>query len=401
MLFRSKVKRELIFIPPKVKVINHVEHVYSCRSCEQNDTAATIITAKRPPALIEGSIASSSLVANIINDKYVKSLPLYRQEMSYQRMGINITRQNMSNWLIRVSNTYFKAMTDYMYKELLKMEYISADETGVQVLHEPGKQASSKSYMWVYMSGRSETKQLILYKYEQSRAHKHAVNYLKDYCGILLTDGYQAYDKIENAVQAGCWAHLRRKLNEALELVPKGTKKEDTQAYKCFSMINKLFKIEKDNRGESYDRLKEIRIEKSAPVVEKFFEKIHELEKMTLPKSHFGEAVIYASNQEKKLRTFLTDGRVEISNNVTERAIRNFTIGRSNWKFMNTVKGADASSYIYSLVESGKLNNLKPYDYINYVLSYLPGKDLNDKTVLERVMPWSKLPKELYNIRKS
>lgn len=166
-------------------------------------------------------------------------------------------------------------------------------------------------------------------------------------------------------------------------------------------MINKLFKIEKDNSGEPYDRLKEIRLEKSEPVVEKFFEKIHELEKMTLPKSHFGEAVIYASNHEKKLRTFLIDGRVEISNNVTERAIRNFTIGRSNWMFMNTVKGADASSYIYSLVESAKLNNLKPYDYINYVLSYLPGKDLNDERVIEEIMPWSKQPKELYNIKKS
>lgn len=127
----KKVKRELIFIPPKVKVINHVEHVYSCRNCEQNDTAATVITAKRPPALIEGSIASPSLVANIINDKYVKSLPLYRKEMSYQRLGININRQNMSNWLIRVSNTYFKPMIDFMYKELLRMGYISADETGV------------------------------------------------------------------------------------------------------------------------------------------------------------------------------------------------------------------------------------------------------------------------------
>lgn len=157
------IRKELIFIPPKVEVINHIEHIYSCRYCEKNDVETTIIKANGPEALIKGSIASSSLVANIINDKYVKSLPLYRQEVTYQRMGININRQNMSNWLIRVANSYFKPMNDYMYKQLISMEYISADETTVQVLHEPGKEASSQSYMWVYMSGRSEDKQLVLY----------------------------------------------------------------------------------------------------------------------------------------------------------------------------------------------------------------------------------------------
>lgn len=184
-------------------------------------------------------------------------------------------------------------------------------------------------------------------------------------------------------------------------MVPKGSKKEDTQAYICFSMINRLFKIEKDNSNITYDQLKNIRQEKSLAIVNDFFDKIHELEKMSLPKSHFGEAVRYASNQESKLRTYLKDGRIEISNNVTERAIRNFTIGRGNWMFMNTAKGAEASSYIYSIVETAKLNKLKPYEYINYILSYLAGKDLSDKKDLEAVMPWATLPQELYSIKKS
>ena len=137
------------------------------------------------------------------------------------------------------------------------------------------------------------------------------------------------------------------------------------------------------------------------PVVDEFFQLLQELKGAVLPKSHLGVAVTYALNQEEKLRTYLNDGRIEISNNVTERAIRPFTIGRNNWLFMNTVKGADSSSYIYSLVESAKLNNLKPYDYFNYILSILPGKDMNDEKLLESVMPWAKLPKELYNTKKS
>lgn len=135
----------------------------------------------------------------------------------------------MSNWIIKVANSYFKAMVEYKTRQLLMMEYISADETPVQVLHEPGKAASTKSYMWVYMSGRSESKQMVIYNYEQSRAHKHAVDYLKEYSGILLSDGYQAYDKIDNIVQAGCWVHVRRKFNDALELIPKNTDKKETQ----------------------------------------------------------------------------------------------------------------------------------------------------------------------------
>ena len=398
----THVIKEIIFVEPKIEVINHVEHIYSCRYCENNDIEATIIKARGPEPLIKGSMASASLVANIINDKYVKALPLYRQEVSFKRMGININRQNMSNWLIRVAGGYFKPMIDYMYEQLLNMEYISADETPVQVLHEPGRKSSSgKSYMWVYMSGRSEEKQMVLYNYEESRRHEHAVNYLKKYKGTVLSDGYQAYDKIDDIVQAGCWAHTRRYFKEALELMPKGVKAEDTQTYKCYSMINKLFRIEKANKKLSYEELKEIRQKKELPVVNEFFELIHNLEGRVLPKTHFGKAVIYASNQEKKLRRYLEDGRIEISNNVTERAIKQFTIGRGNWLFMNTVRGAKASSWIYSLVESAKLNGLKPYDYINYLLSTLPGKDMSDRAILEEVMPWSKLPSKLYETKKS
>lgn len=397
----KNIRQELIFIPSKVEIIEHVEHIYSCRHCETTDIEATIIKAEGPKPLLKGSKASASLVANIINDKYDKALPLYRQEIAFKRMGIILPRQNMSNWLIKIANQYFKPMIEHMYKELLQMEYIGADETTVQVLHEPGKAVSSKAYMWVYVAGRSEEKQLLLYNYEPSRAHHHAVDYLKEYSGILLSDGYQAYDKVEGVVQAGCWAHCRRKFKEALDLVPKGSDINGTQTNLCFTMINDLFKIEKQNKDKSYEELTTVRQKESLPIVDAFFDKVHELEKLALPKSHLGQAITYASNQEKKLRTYLSDGRIEISSNVVERAIRPFTLGRKNWLFMNSVKGATSSAYIYSLVESAKLNNLIPYEYFHYILTRLPTLDLTSKKDIESIMPYASLPKELYNTKKS
>lgn len=397
----QKVRKELVFVPSKVEVVNHIEHVYSCRNCEKNDIEATIIKADGPTPLISGSIASSSLVSNIINDKYAKSLPLYRQEVSFQRMGININRQNMSNWLVRVANSYFKPMISYMYKQLMQAQYINADETSVQVLREPGKKAASKSYIWVYMTGRSEDKQYVLFNYEPSRSHKHAIDYLEDFKGVLTSDGYQAYDEVEDVIQTGCWAHARRKFKEALDLVPKSANPETTQTYQCFSMINELFAIEREYKECDYDELTKIRQKKSKPIVKKFFKKIHELHSVSLPKSRFGEAINYAYNQESKLKTYLVDGKIEISNNAAENIIRPFTIGRKNWLFMNTVKGANSSCYIYSLVESAKMNNLKPYDYFQYILDRLPDLDLTDEKALETVMPWAKLPEELYVAKKS
>lgn len=397
----TKVKRELVYVPPKIEVKEHVEHIYSCRNCEKNGIEATIATAKGPKPLIAGSMASPSAVANIINDKYNKSVPLYRQEITFKQLGINLSRQTMSNWLIKCSNIYFLKMIDLMKKELVAMDIIRADETKVEVLHEPGKKASALSYMWVYASGRSESKQLVIFKYEASRAHNHAIKYLKEFSGTLQSDGYQAYDKIENIRQAGCWAHCRRKFTDALALVPKKVDPKTTETYKCLEMINKLFEIEKKQKDTDYDRITKIRQSESLPVVNMFFEKIHELEKISLPKSHLGEAVSYASNQENKLRTYLDDGRIEISNNSTERSIRPFTIGRKNWLFMNTVKGANSSSAIYSLIESAKMNNLKPYDYINYVLEKAPLIDFNDENQISQLMPYSKLPKNLYNPKKS
>lgn len=166
-------------------------------------------------------------------------------------------------------------------------------------------------------------------------------------------------------------------------------------------MINKILKIEKENKNKSYNELTTVRQEQALPLVNEFFDKIHELKESLLPKSHLGTAVTYAFNQEEKLRTYLEDGRIEATNNVSERAIKQFMIGRNNWLFMNTAKGADASACTYSLVESAKLNNLKPYDYFNYILTVLLGKDLTDEAVLESVMPWAPLPKELYEAKKS
>lgn len=399
----KNIRKELVFIPAKVEIIEHVEPIYSCRHCETKGTEATIVVGKGPLPVLKGSYASASLLAHIINEKYERALPLYRQEVQFKRMQMEISRQTMSNWILKAATQYFEKLQTYMYEELLNMEYICGDETTVTVLHEPGKESvSNTAYMWVYKSGRSETKKIVLFNYEPSRQHIHAVEYLKDYHGILQTDGYKAYDQIEGATQVGCWAHARRYIDEALKLVPKTEDKKETISYQCYTLINRLFKIERDNKKEEYKDLEEIRKKEALPIIDELYEIVNEIDVESIPKSPIKKAMTYLKNQEEKLRRYIGDGRIEISNNGCENSIRPFVIGRKNWLFMNSVKGAKSSAAIYSMVETAKANGLKPYAYIEYLLKEVSQKDITNKEEVRAYMPWSlDLPEELYEKKKS
>ena len=398
----EEVRKELVYHPAKYEVIEHVQYVYACRKCEQEELQTTVVKAKAPEAILPKSIASPSLLATIINDKYNKAIPLYRQEISFKEQGLLLSRQTMANWMIKLYDIYFKKLVDYMHQCILQMEYIAADETSVQVLREAGKAASSKSYMWVYKSGRSEAKQMVVYQYEPSRRHEHAVSYLQGYTGILQSDGYQAYDKIQGAEPMGCWAHARRKFVEAVEVIPKTSDVKSSKSHYFLEMINTLFRIEKELEKEDYQGIYQQRQEKAKPVVEKYFTEIEEVLKYSIAKTPLHTALQYSYHQKEKLQKYLEDGRIEISNNSCERAVKPFTIGRKNWLFMNSVQGASSSGAIYSLLESAKANGLIPQRYMEYLLERLPGLDLENKQVLEAVLPWSKeIPIELYMTKKS
>ena len=241
------VRKELIYIPMKIEVHEHVKYVYACRECEETQTEATIIDAVVPKPVIAGSLASSSLLAHVICEKYDRAIPLYRQEVTFTRLGVNLSRQTMSNWIMKLSDMYLSKVFKCMKEDLLKSSYLLADETTVNVLHEPGKESnSSKSYMWVYKSGRSEDKKITLFQYEPSRKAENAIMFLKGYSKSLQSDGYAAYNKIEDVEHYTCWAHARRYVKEAVDLIPKTTDKQKTISYSILLLINKLFKIERE-----------------------------------------------------------------------------------------------------------------------------------------------------------
>ena len=383
------ISKKYHFVPARVEVEEHHIGVYASKTDEH------MVKADHPKALLHGSLVSPSLGAAIINGKYVNAVPLYRLEQEFQRYGLQITRQNMANWCIRLAEEYLSILYDHLHEELYFYHVIQADETPVLVNHD-GRKAGSKSWMWVYRSGHLyQDRQIVLYEYQQTRNASHPREFLKGYDGICVTDGYQVYHTLEKELEeltiAGCWVHCRRRFDEALKLIPKPSQKE-SNAFLLMKQLQAIYREEgKLNDLSSDERLKQ-RQAVIKPLVDAFFAYLKTIN--VSKKDKFGDAVRYALNQEKYLRVFLTDGDVPIDNNASERAIRGFCIGKKNWQMIDTIHGAKSSAIIYSIVETAKANNLKPFDYVQHLLEEIP-KHMNDKdcSFLEDLLPWSeKLP---------
>ena len=389
------ISRKYHFVPAKVEVEEHHIGVYASKTDEH------MVKADHPKTLLHGSLVSPSLGAAIINGKYVNAVPLYRLEQEFQRYGLQITRQNMANWCIRLAEEYLSILYDYLHKELYFYHVIQADETPVLVNHD-GRKAGSKSWMWVYRSGHLyQKRQIVLYEYQQTRNASHPREFLKGYDGICVTDGYQVYHTLEKELEeltiAGCWVHCRRRFDEALKLISKSYQKE-SNAFLLMKQIQAIYREEGKLKDLSSDERLKQRQAVIKPLVDAFFAYLKTIN--VSKKDKFGDAVGYALNQEKYLRVFLTDGDVPIDNNASERAIRGFCIGKKNWQMIDTIHGAKSSAIIYSIVETAKANNLKPFDYVQHLLEEIP-KHMNDKDCffLEDLLPWSeKLPA---GIRKS
>ena len=383
------ISRKYHFVPAKAEVEEHHIGVYASKTDEH------MVKADHPKTLLHGSLVSPSLGAAIINGKYVNAVPLYRLEQEFQRYGLQITRQNMANWCIRLAEEYLSILYDYLHKELYFYHVIQADETPVLVNHD-GRKAGSKSWMWVYRSGHLyQKRQIVLYEYQQTRNASHPREFLKGYDGICVTDGYQVYHTLEKELEeltiAGCWVHCRRRFDEALKLISKSYQKE-SNAFLLMKQIQAIYREEGKLKDLSSDERLKQRQAVIKPLVDAFFAYLKTIN--VSKKDKFGDAVGYALNQEKYLRVFLTDGDVPIDNNASERAIRGFCIGKKNWQMIDTIHGAKSSAIIYSIVETAKANNLKPFDYVQHLLEEIP-KHMNDKdcSFLEDLLPWSeKLP---------
>jgi transposase len=382
----EKKSERLKFIPAQIKVIETIRPQYSCRHCEKTATKVQIKIAPVPASPIPKSIATASLISQIITSKYQYSLPLYRQETMFKQHGIELNRKTMSEWMIK-SSTLFKPIIDYLHQQLLKQPVIQADETTLKVIHEE----QSKCYMWVYCSGidslsenenQKKIKNIVLYDYHASRAGSCVVNYLKGYAGYLQTDGYKAYEQVNVKKLIGCMAHARRKFKEAQTAHPKNKMGRADIAIK---KIAKLYGIEKNIKALPANEKYRIRQEKSLPLLNELKEWLDKSIRQVLPKSLIAIAIQYTLNQWEKLRGYIESGDINIDNNRAERAVKPFVIGRKNWMFCNTASGANASAILYSLIETAKANGLTPFNYLMFLLEELP-KQPDD---LEYLMPWN------------
>jgi transposase len=385
----TEVRRELKIIPAEVKVVEHVRHVYACRRCEQEAIRTPIVTAPMPVPVVPGSLVSPSILAYIMSQKYADSLPLYRQEQQFLRLGVELSRQTMANWLITGSERWLTPLYDYMHTELLKRDIAHADETTLQVLKEPGRAAQTKSYLWLYRTGRIGP-DIILYDYQPGRGGEHPEAFLAGFKGYLQTDGYSGYNKVKGITQLGCWSHARRYYHEALQAVPAAGRPQ-TAAAEGLAFCNALFAVERKWKDATPEERYNARLAESKPILDTFSAWLEAQQLRVLPQGLLGKAITYSLNQWEKLNVFLQDGRLEIDNNRSERSIKPVVIGRKNFLFSNTPRGAEASAMIYSIVETAKANSLKPQAYLQYLFEQLPQfSDPTDPEVLSKLVPWSK-----------
>jgi len=378
---------QLEFIPAQVKVIEHVRFKYSCRGCEQKGIQVKIKTAALPASPIPKSFATPSLISQIVTNKYQYALPLYRQESVFKQVGIELSRQTMSSWMLAITPQLMRIINEFK-TTLRKQPVIHADETPLKVIHEDKNQC----YMWVYCTGsdspdKTTIKELnkppniVLYDYQNSRAGQCARDYLQDYGGYLQVDGYAGYDQC-SATLVGCWAHARRKFIEAKTTQVKGkTGKADW----AINHIQKLYRIEKESEINTPEEKQSIRQEKSVALLKQFKAWLDKSALHVPPKSAIGKAIGYSLRQWHKLNSYTENGYLNIDNNRAERAIKPFVIGRKNWMFSNTSKGAETSAVLYSLIETAKANGLIPFDYIKMLLEQLP----TEPESIEHLLPWN------------
>ena len=390
----EEVVRTMKIIPAQTIVREDIYYTYACKRCSESadeGCETPVVKAPREKSIIPGSFATPEAIAHIMTQKFVMGSPLYRQEQEINRKGIHLSRQTMSNWILRAAEDYLAPVYEQLHRELLKRDVLHADETTLQVLHEPGKKPQTDSYMWLYRTSGDTDKPIVLYEYQPGRGAKHPKEFLSGYKGYLHTDGYVGYHDLgEDITVVGCWAHARRKFDEAVKSLPKG-KVKGSSASQGLAYCNLLFAIEQGlaeknaTEKERYDE----RLEQAKPVLDAMFAWANS--RTAAPKSALGKAFHYLKEQWPYLTNYLKDGRLEISNNLAERSIKPFVIDRKNFLFANTPKGATGSAIMFSLIQTAIENGLDPYKYLTWLLKRAKDADLTDAQVVQNLLPWNTL----------
>lgn len=381
------VRTEIEFIPAKIRVIDLYRETFECRSCRKNGQPY-MEKSPMPYPVIQHSMASPSSVAWVMHQKFVNALPLYRQEKEWKTLGVDLSRATMANWIMAASRDWLTPIFHLMHQKLLQEKYIHADETPVQVMNEAGRKNISDSYMWVYSTGKHAKHPIRLFEYQPGRNGKYPQEFLAGFKGYLHSDAYVGYNKVDNITRCLCWSHLRRNFVDALPKNIRGP--DDTLPGQGIFYCNKLFEIEKTLEDLSGEERKAERLKQEMPLLDAFWAWVDSARDKVLPKSKLAEALQYALNHKQEFLNYLEDGNCAISNNLAENCIRPFTIGRKNWLFSGSPKGAAASAAVYSMVESAKANGLNPYKYLYYIFSELPGVQFGQHPeFLEDCLPWN------------
>ena len=379
------VRRSLVIVPAQVSIREDWYYTYACQNCKLNATETPVLKTDKLPSVIPGSYASPEAIAHIAVQKYVMGAPLYRQEQELNRSGVMLSRQTMSNWLMWSSEHWFAPIYEVLHQQLLQRQVLHADETTLQVLHEPGKKAQSKSYMWMYRTSGDAEHPIVLYEYKPDRKAENAEKFLSGFSGWLHADGYQGYHRLtENISVVGCWAHARRKFDEAVNALPK-PEQAGSAALEGQQYCTKLFAIEKELADLTPEERYKQRLEREKPVLDALL--AWSYTKKAVPKSALGKAIYYLHEQWPYLMRYLEDGRLELSNNRAERSIKPFVMDRKNFLFANTPGGAQGSATIFSLIETAKENDLDPFRYLVWVLSEAPALASTDDDWAERLTP--------------
>ena len=379
----DETSEQLEIIPQQVRVIQNVRFKYACPSCEEGVQIANL-----PPSPIPKSNVAPGLLAYIIISKFLDALPLYRQEKIFERIGVSISRTSMARWVIQ-SGVLIQVLLNMMQDHALSEDILAIDETTIQVLKEPDKPPESKSQMWVRRGGPPD-RPVVLFNYSSSRNQAVADELLDGFEGYLQSDGYQVYGNFaaanENVTSVGCWAHARRKFEQAVK-AQGGGKPKAGMAMQGLSYIRNLYRIEDGIKNNTPEERYAIRQTEAKPVLEKIRTWLDKSISKSPTSSSVGKALNYLNNQWSTLTHYIDDGRLQIDNNRTENAIRPFVVGRKNWLFADTPKGAHASAALYSIIETAKANGLEPYRYLRCIFKELPKAVSVEQ--FEALLPWN------------
>lgn len=377
------VREQVQHIPGRLYVEKIYEQTYKCSACEQQDGQSHLYQGRAPQALIPHSIATSSLVAEVLHQKYTLGTPLYRQIKEWNRAGILVSESTLTNWVIKTAELA-RPVYDLLHSHLISQRFLQGDETPFQVLKEPGKRAQSKSYIWVERSISRAAQQIVYYAYGDTRSGKFAQHIYTGFTGVLQCDGYSGYNSLDDSVtRVGCWAHVRRKFYDDA-----AKDKEQFRSTIPLELLNKMFKLEEQWKNLTAEERRRHRQAELKPLIDQFWTWCDSAN--PAPKSRLGVALTYAINQRQLLNRVLDYGEIDLSNNASERNMKAFVIGRKNWLFATSPKGAEANAIWMTIVETAKANGLDPRRYIENLLEWIPQLPAFVKSEeLEGYLPWN------------